>query len=267
MTCPICGANNEDSSLFCISCGNRLDTDRSANADDSFVANERNDDLTIAFDEESDTLTSFIGDEDEAKEDVLSDGKEEGTTDEDYTGTEEVFEDSEEMQSAGSQFPDESSEEAVQEALAGDEELSEEIPETADPAAHNSNDKLSLAIVLLSAALFAIIGFLFIDKILSLKPSDSRASTIRIISQSEDVTVKPGTLTQFFVDAQGTNLTYQWYVKKNGEQLWHAWKSHNDFKTASKANESWDGMQVYCMITDNNRTAIASDIITVTIEK
>ena len=221
MTCPICGANNEDSSLFCISCGNRLDTDRSANADDSFVANERNDDLTIAFDEESDTLTSFIGDEDEAKEDLLSD------------------------------FPDESSEEAVQEALAGDEELSEEIPETADPAAHNSNDKLSLAIVLLSAALFAIIGFLFIDKILSLKPSDSRAST----------------LTQFFVDAQGTNLTYQWYVKKNGEQLWHAWKSHNDFKTASKANESWDGMQVYCMITDNNRTAIASDIITVTIEK
>ena len=49
--------------------------------------------------------------------------------------------------------------------------------------------------------------------------------------------------------------------------MWHVWKNHDMPKTASKANETWDGMQVYCMIVDNNRTSLASDIITITIEK
>ena len=77
------------------------------------------------------------------------------------------------------------------------------------------------------------------------------------------MTVKPGTVTEFFVDAEGTNLTYQWYVKKSGEQLWHLWKGHDNFKTTSKANESWDGMQVFCLFTDEYGNTASSGCATI----
>ena len=135
------------------------------------------------------------------------------------------------------------------------------------PVNHVGNGTLAVAIALLYIALFAVIIFLFFDKLYTNHSANSQATTIHILSQSEDVNVKAGTPTEFFIDAEGTNLTYQWYYRKSGDQMWHVWKNHTKSTTKSTANSSWDGMEVYCTITDNNRTTVASDIITITIEK
>ena len=100
-----------------------------------------------------------------------------------------------------------------------------------------------IAIIMLSAALLAVTGLYIID--LSLKENDNAV---------------------FYVEAEGLNLTYQWYYRKAGDEMWHLWKTHDKAKTKAVANKSWDGMQVYCTITDNNRNTVASDIATITVE-
>ena len=238
MKCAFCGAELEEDALVCSACGNNIDGESS----DGYGQAS---DFVSSIDD-ADSETSFAAGSENVNETAEDDGKE-AASDSDY----EKDGDADEMTEDGEQ----------------DGEPSAQEPQSGGSVLSGSNAKMTLAVVLLSAALFAVCGFLFIDRILSLTPSDARASTIRIVSQSEDITVKPGTPTEFFVDAEGTNLTYQWYVKKRGDQMWHLWKSHDDYKITSTANESWDGMQVYCMIVDNNRTAIASEIVTVTIEK
>ena len=100
--------------------------------------------------------------------------------------------------------------------------------------------------------------------------TESTASTepsFAIIRQPENMLFVPGSCITLSLKAQGTGLQYQWYYRKSGDQMWHIWKNHTKSTTKSTANSSWDGMEVYCTITDNNRTTVASDIITITIEK
>ena len=320
MKCTFCGAELEEGTFFCTSCGNRIDNGSTASPipePQEFKDEEYSDDnMTTAFEAEDESEPSVSEDEDSISislDEIVEEDEPSDNTDEelsqDISLGEEADDTAAEPSSESYYAPEEASEEyydkGAQETFPSDsssyseednyetqiidsvedqnsaevqdevlpasvqdaDELPVQVPAAVSPVPSGSSAKLSFAIVMLSAALFAICGFLFIDKLVSLTPSDSRASTIRIVSQSQDITVKPGTATEFYVDAEGTNLTYQWYVKKSGEQLWHLWKSHDSFKTNSKANESWDGMQVYCMIVDNNRTSAASEIITISIEK
>lgn len=317
MKCPFCGELLEDDSLFCTSCGSRLDSD-----DDGTETLSAD---TVRLDEHPDDgADNDAASYDDVETSVLSD--EENDAEENFPGSEEEITDEseifvfaeEEYPAAGTALLDENempesdqndySDESDMSAAAGDEfsfaedHVTEEdsLPENAEeetasgtaqdgeaeepqpeesgdapaPASASpvsgaaaGNGKLSLAVLMLSVALLAIIGYLFIDKLMTFRAASSPATTIRIISQTENISVKPDTHTEFYVDASGTNLSYQWYVRKNGEQMWHVWKNHNDPKTVADANESWDGMQVYCMITDNNRTSVASDVITISIEK
>ena len=263
MKCPFCGVEIDDGSFFCTSCGNKLiESPADKDENDNLPEADNLTDLTICFDEISNTETTATDDEngDALMEDVSDESDEEAD--------EEAFDESDENQPENSEATEEEANEDQESGQPEDEEISDELAVQEEQAlTSDANGRLSLAVILLSAALLAMIGFLLLDKVLSLTPADSRATTIQIVSQSEDVKIKAGTLTEFFVDARGTNLTYQWYVKKSGEQMWHVWKNHDMPKTASKANETWDGMQVYCMIVDNNRTSLASDIITITIEK
>lgn len=229
MNCKYCGEELENNTFSCPACGEKID-------DEDLT--ECSSDETVFAQPDDDTVVS--ADDDNSQEE-----KETECTD---------------------QLPEPAHESAIESPETSEQDI---IDAQAADGNDNSSvaNKMMLSIVMLSAALLAIIGFLFVDKLASLKSEDSSATTIRIISQSENITIKTDTPTEFYVNAEGTNLTYQWYVKKSGDKMWHIWKNHDKSKTSSKSNKTWDGMQVYCMITDNNRTSLPSEIITVTIEK
>lgn len=263
MICKNCGAEIEDGSYFCTCCGERTDSDgeemiysgETEMLDDSA-------DLTVPLndaEEFGDPFNDAVPVSEETAYDETSEPTAPTEADEDNGELTEADEETAEDEAADAQDVPEAEETA--------DVLPAEKKTSAVARFTQNNAGMTTAVLILSVALLAVIGFLLIDKLFALNASSARASTIRIISQSEDVSVKAGTPTKFFVDAEGTNLTYQWYIKKSGDQMWIIWKNHDKAETSAKANDSWDGMQVYCMITDNNRTALASDIITITIVK
>ena len=99
--------------------------------------------------------------------------------------------------------------------------------------------------------------------------SDSQSATIRlggmpvIMTQPADVTVDSGKEVSFTVKAEGSNLQYQWYFKKSGASSWSIWKSHTSATTTARANDTWDGMQVYCVVTDGIGRTVSSGSATV----
>ena len=74
---------------------------------------------------------------------------------------------------------------------------------------------------------------------------------LKIITQPTDVFTKAGKTIKFSVKAEGTGkLTYQWYHKKAGASDWTLWKNHTSASTSALVNSTWDGIQLYCAVTD-----------------
>ena len=90
-------------------------------------------------------------------------------------------------------------------------------------------------------------------------------SFARITSQPQNVTVNSGDNATFTVAASGTGLKYQWYYKKLGASDWSKWGTRTTASTTAKSNDSWDGMQVYCKITDSSGFTVNSEPATVTV--
>lgn len=93
------------------------------------------------------------------------------------------------------------------------------------------------------------------------------ASQLKITSHPADVTTKSGKLVSFAVKAAGTGLKYQWYYKKQGQTAWSEWRGHTTAATTASANDSWNGMKVYCRVTDASGRSVNSSAATVTISK
>jgi hypothetical protein len=104
------------------------------------------------------------------------------------------------------------------------------------------------------------------------KTADSQAATITIeapitiTSQPQDVLLKSGESVTFAVKATGRELTYQWYYRKKGATAWSVWKNRTTPSTTATSNDTWDGMQVYCKVTDADGKTADSDPATITIE-
>ncbi len=102
---------------------------------------------------------------------------------------------------------------------------------------------------------------------------DSNAAVVTITGKTElvespkDVTAAPGEICSFSVTASGTGLSYQWYFKKKGASAWSLWKGHTSAATSAKANDTWDGMKVCCVIQDSNGKTLSSSAATVTIQR
>ena len=89
---------------------------------------------------------------------------------------------------------------------------------------------------------------------------------LKIITQPADVLVKSGDTAKFTVKASGTGLKYQWYYKKSGGSTsWTLWKGHTAATTTATANDFWNGMQLYCVVTDASGKTLTSGSATVTI--
>ena len=89
---------------------------------------------------------------------------------------------------------------------------------------------------------------------------------IKITAQPANVQVKTGADATFSVKATGSELKYQWYYKKAGTSTWQEWKGRTapTFKVAS--NNTWNGMAVYCKITDSAGYYLSSKEIKVTLK-
>ena len=88
---------------------------------------------------------------------------------------------------------------------------------------------------------------------------------LKITSQPQNITVNSGDSVTFTVKASGVGLKYQWYYKKKGVSTWSKWGTRTTASTTATSNDSWDGMQVYCNVTDSKGTSIHSNTATVTI--
>ena len=75
---------------------------------------------------------------------------------------------------------------------------------------------------------------------------------LSITSHPASVTVKTGDSVKFTVKAEGEGLSYQWYYKKAGQSAWTKWGTRTAATTSATANSTWDGMQVYCKVTDRS---------------
>ena len=86
-----------------------------------------------------------------------------------------------------------------------------------------------------------------------------------IISQPEDVTVDVNGRVSFSVTAEGDGLSYQWYYRKAGVAEWRLWSGHTSATTSSATNATWNGLQVYCIVTDAYGNSTSSMSATVTL--
>ena len=60
-------------------------------------------------------------------------------------------------------------------------------------------------------------------------------------------------------------MTFKWYYKKAGATSWTEWKGRTQSSFTVHSNDTWNGMKVYCRITDANGKSVKSDEITVTL--
>lgn len=245
MKCTYCGAEMDDDAKFCTECGSQIDE---SNED----AIEQDTVLLSDADEETTVLSDVYDDDDDEATDDQSDIDDEEETETSYADT-ELLTDSDD-------YADE--EEIVTAAPQASETPNTSV--TAPSSLLTKTNLLTAAVVVLSLTLIIMISYSLGNKN---EAKHASHQSLVVLTQPQDVTVTPGQETTFVVEADGFNLTYQWYYRKAGDDLWHKWKNHEASSTQATANESWDGMQVYCNITDNYRVTVASDIATIEIKQ
>ena len=90
---------------------------------------------------------------------------------------------------------------------------------------------------------------------------------LSVLTQPNNVTVKPGESVKFSVKAQGNGtLSYQWYYKKADADDWAIWNGRTTASITPTSNSSWNMMQVRCMVS-NGADSIYSDAATITIDQ
>lgn len=84
---------------------------------------------------------------------------------------------------------------------------------------------------------------------------------LSITAHPSNVTVHAGDNATFKVAATGTGLKYQWYYKKDGATSWSTWNGRTTASTTATANDSWNKMQVRCIVTDAAGAKVTSNTI------
>lgn len=94
----------------------------------------------------------------------------------------------------------------------------------------------------------------------------SLVERIKIMTQPEDTTAASGNTVEFYVGAEGNNLTYQWQWSSNGT-TWRncTGNSYNSETFAFTAQSKYSGRRYRCMVTDGTVTVYSeSGMLTVT---
>ena len=97
----------------------------------------------------------------------------------------------------------------------------------------------------------------------------SATVTVRVLSISTQPTGKSITLGQsvtLSLKATGSGLSYQWYFKKKGQSAFSKWNGHTKATETATPNATWNGIQLYCVVTDSEGNSVKSNTITVTVK-
>jgi hypothetical protein len=91
----------------------------------------------------------------------------------------------------------------------------------------------------------------------------SLPSDITITKQPQDTTAEIGQYATITVEAEGENLTYQWYYKAASDTAFKASSAKtNTYRI--KMTAAWDGMQIYCKVS-NGTSSVDSEIATLSL--
>ena len=81
---------------------------------------------------------------------------------------------------------------------------------------------------------------------------------LKITSQPQSRTVPKGSTITLSVKATGTGLKYQWYYRKQGQTSWTLWSGRTGASEKVTPNDSWEGIQLYCLIKDISGASVKS---------
>ena len=90
----------------------------------------------------------------------------------------------------------------------------------------------------------------------------SMQTPLEITAQPQNVSAASGKVAKTFVTATGDELTYKWYFKNktaSGFALTNTYTTNEYYLTM---NESRDGRQIYCVITDKYGNSVTTDTVT-----
>ena len=87
-----------------------------------------------------------------------------------------------------------------------------------------------------------------------------------ITTQPTNQTVTAGNSITLSLKASGTGLTYQWYFKKAGQTSFSVWNGRTHASETVSPNSTWNGIQLYCVVTDSAGKTAQSSTITVTVK-
>ena len=94
----------------------------------------------------------------------------------------------------------------------------------------------------------------------------SLVEKLAIHTQPQSVTVAKGSEITLSVKASGSGLTYQWYFKKKGQTSFTKWEGRTHASETVTPNDTWDGIQLYCVVKDSVGASVRSDTATVTLK-
>ena len=88
------------------------------------------------------------------------------------------------------------------------------------------------------------------------------AAPLTITQQPQSVTVKNGETAAVSFTAEGNGLTYTWYYAAAGSTSFSKTTSFTSNSYSVAMNESRDGRQVYCVVTDQYGQTVKTDVVT-----
>ena len=88
---------------------------------------------------------------------------------------------------------------------------------------------------------------------------------ITITQQPQEQSIVAGTSITLTVQATGSSLKYQWYFKKKGQTSFNIWNGRTHAAETVSPNSTWDGIQLYCKITDGSDKTLNSSTVTINV--
>ena len=88
---------------------------------------------------------------------------------------------------------------------------------------------------------------------------------ITITQQPQNQSIIAGTSINLTVKATGNSVKYQWYFKKKGQTSFNIWNGRTHATETVSPNNTWDGIQIYCKITDGSGKTLNSSSVTINV--